>query len=254
MDRRATGKVIGVAFSRDGNVLATTSDDGSVSVWDVPTATLRETFTGHVGAAVGPVFSPDGSRSLHGLARRQRDRVGCARRPAARAAVPVLLGCRSRRWPLGGAEGRARCRQSGQLVFRDVTGPERVSPGVRGLAESAQLQRPCGGIVSRSRGATTDGCRSDGQRTATRSSGMFAGARSQMGLGPANQATSASTSARRPHGGSSAATGSSGSTTCARDGASRAGRERSRSRTWTSRPTAARVAAAGLANTTRSGT
>ena len=61
MDRRATGKVIGVAFNRDGKVLATTSDDGSVDVWDVPTASLRETFTGHAGAAVGPVFSPDGA-------------------------------------------------------------------------------------------------------------------------------------------------------------------------------------------------
>jgi WD40 repeat protein/DNA-binding SARP family transcriptional activator len=61
MDRRATGKVIGVAFSRDGRVLATTSDDGSVDVWDVPTTSLRETFTGHAGAGVSPVFSPDGA-------------------------------------------------------------------------------------------------------------------------------------------------------------------------------------------------
>jgi len=32
MDRRATGRVLGLAFSPDGKVLATTSDDGSVSV------------------------------------------------------------------------------------------------------------------------------------------------------------------------------------------------------------------------------
>jgi WD40 repeat protein/DNA-binding SARP family transcriptional activator len=61
MDRRATGHVIGAAFSRDGNVVATTSDDGSVAVWDVPTRRLRETFAGHAAAAVAPVFSPDGA-------------------------------------------------------------------------------------------------------------------------------------------------------------------------------------------------
>ena len=64
MDRRATGKVIGVAFSRDGEALATTSDDGTVGIWDVPTASLRETFRGHAGAAVAPVFGPDG-RTLY---------------------------------------------------------------------------------------------------------------------------------------------------------------------------------------------
>jgi WD40 repeat protein len=61
MNRRATGRVIGVAFSRDGQTLATTSDDGSVDVWDVPNASLRETFVGHSGSAVAPIFSPDGT-------------------------------------------------------------------------------------------------------------------------------------------------------------------------------------------------
>jgi WD40 repeat protein len=53
--------VLALAFSRDGKVLATTSDDGSVSVWDVPTASLRERFVGHAGAALGPLFSSDGA-------------------------------------------------------------------------------------------------------------------------------------------------------------------------------------------------
>ena len=41
-ERRATGRVLGLAFSRDGKVLATSSDDGSVGIWDVPTGRLRE--------------------------------------------------------------------------------------------------------------------------------------------------------------------------------------------------------------------
>jgi len=58
---RQTGRVIGVSFSPDGKVLATTSDDGSVDIWDVAPARLRETFRGHAGAAVGPVFGRDGA-------------------------------------------------------------------------------------------------------------------------------------------------------------------------------------------------
>ena len=50
-----------LAFSRDGSVLATASDDGSVGIWDVPTGRLRERFAGHAGAAVAPLFSPDGT-------------------------------------------------------------------------------------------------------------------------------------------------------------------------------------------------
>jgi WD40 repeat protein len=61
MDRRATGRVRGIAFGADGKTLATTSDDGSVAVWDVPTRTLRETYKGHSAAALGPVFSRDGA-------------------------------------------------------------------------------------------------------------------------------------------------------------------------------------------------
>jgi WD40 repeat protein len=61
MDRRATGRVLALAFSPNGRTLATTSDDGSVSIWDVPTASFRERFTGHAGAALDPLFSRDGT-------------------------------------------------------------------------------------------------------------------------------------------------------------------------------------------------
>jgi WD40 repeat protein/DNA-binding SARP family transcriptional activator len=66
MGRRATGRVIALAFSAGGKVLATASDDGSVSVWDVPIASARETFRGHAGAALGLHFSPDGATLYSG--------------------------------------------------------------------------------------------------------------------------------------------------------------------------------------------
>ncbi len=63
---RASGRVLALAFDADGKVLATASDDGSVDVWDVPTASLRETFKGHAGAARGVAFSPDGATLYSG--------------------------------------------------------------------------------------------------------------------------------------------------------------------------------------------
>jgi WD40 repeat protein/DNA-binding SARP family transcriptional activator len=68
MARRATGRVMGLAFSGDGKVLATASDDGSVGVWDVPTRTLRETFAGHAASALGLLFNPDATTLYSGSA------------------------------------------------------------------------------------------------------------------------------------------------------------------------------------------
>jgi WD40 repeat protein/DNA-binding SARP family transcriptional activator len=61
MQGRAGGPIDSLAFSNDGKMLASAAVDGSVAVWDVPTATLRETFAGHTASAVDPVFSPNGA-------------------------------------------------------------------------------------------------------------------------------------------------------------------------------------------------
>jgi WD40 repeat protein len=69
MQERATSAAIeSLAFSPDGKVLASTAADGSVAVWDVPTATLRETFAGHTAPAFDPVFSPNGKTLYAGSA------------------------------------------------------------------------------------------------------------------------------------------------------------------------------------------
>jgi WD40 repeat protein len=56
-----------LAFSADGEMVASTAADGSVAVWDVHAATLRETFTGTT-PAVDPAFSPNGETLYAGSA------------------------------------------------------------------------------------------------------------------------------------------------------------------------------------------
>jgi WD40 repeat protein/DNA-binding SARP family transcriptional activator len=50
-----------VAFSRDGEMLATTGDDGAVRVWDPETGRELQSVEGPDGQVWGPSFSPDGS-------------------------------------------------------------------------------------------------------------------------------------------------------------------------------------------------
>jgi WD40 repeat protein/DNA-binding SARP family transcriptional activator len=150
MDRHGTGKVIGVAFSRDGRVLATTSDDGSVDVWDVPTTSLRETFTGHAGAAVSPVFSPDGA-TLY-TASHDGSMIAWDVRGNRRLGRPFRFG------PLaaGGAGPLGREGEAGAVavspdssLFVTSPGPNRVTLWrARDLAVVAELRGPYGGAQS----------------------------------------------------------------------------------------------------------
>ena len=68
MTRQATARVGAITFSADGGVLATASDDGSIHVWDVPTASLRETFEGHAAAASGRSSARTAPRSTRARA------------------------------------------------------------------------------------------------------------------------------------------------------------------------------------------
>jgi hypothetical protein len=55
-----TGIVRGMAFSPDGRLLASCSEDSTVRLWDLASGTHRRTLTGHTGIVRGVAFSPDG--------------------------------------------------------------------------------------------------------------------------------------------------------------------------------------------------
>ncbi|MFG3091797.1 Hsp70 family protein [Streptomyces antibioticus] len=56
-----TDLVRNVTFSPDGNLIATTSTDTTVRVWNLATRTGQATLTGHTDAVWGVAFSPDGN-------------------------------------------------------------------------------------------------------------------------------------------------------------------------------------------------
>ena len=60
------GVVYGVAFSPDGQRLASASSDQTVKIWDSATGKELFSFKGHAGGVRSVAFSPDGQRLASG--------------------------------------------------------------------------------------------------------------------------------------------------------------------------------------------
>ena len=59
---RGTSRVLAVAFSPDGERIATASQDKTARVWDANTGSRLHTLEGHSGSVWAVVFSPGGER------------------------------------------------------------------------------------------------------------------------------------------------------------------------------------------------
>ena len=86
------GRVNGVAFSPDGQILASASDDDTVKLWNPATGALLRTLAGHRSAVQSVAFSPDG-RTLASAS--WDNTVKLWNRPPALFGLPAIKLCRS---------------------------------------------------------------------------------------------------------------------------------------------------------------
>ena len=97
---RTQYEATGLAFAPDGRSVITVGNDSRLLVWDVASASVRETLESASGLPLrGPAMSPDGT-GLHDRSDRRRRRVGSLGRTSTRSAVHGRIGSHGRavRW------------------------------------------------------------------------------------------------------------------------------------------------------------
>ena len=61
-----TNRIVSIAYSPNGSIIATGSDDNTVRLWDAHTSEHIRTFTGHTEDVNTVAFSPDGKTLISG--------------------------------------------------------------------------------------------------------------------------------------------------------------------------------------------
>jgi len=128
------GAVRSVAFSRDGRLVVTGSDEGTARIWDTDSGRTLRILRGHKGQVTSAAFSPSGALVVtggyDGTARLWNARDGTLRKVLTRQTAPVLAAAfnsRGDRVVTGGYDWTARIfdTTTGRLVhfLRAKDGP-----------------------------------------------------------------------------------------------------------------------------------
>ena len=180
-----------IAFSRDGERLATASDDGRVRLWDVKTRKPLARLAGHRGKVCDVAFSPDGttlaSAGVDGTARIWDPATGVQRRRIAGhagAVRAVAFSPDGETLATAGADGTARLwdpavgRQVGRIAghgdeVRDVAfSPDGRTLATAGLDGPARLwdaatREPTGRLRGHAKGVSALAFSPDGKTLGT---------------------------------------------------------------------------------------
>jgi WD40 repeat protein len=122
-----SGAVFGVAFSPDGQLLATASGDKTVKLWDTASRTEIRTYKGHTHSVERVVFSPDGRL----LATASRDKTVRLWETATGQVVLTFKGHTDQVWGVAFSPDGKRVASTGYdntlKIWETATGKELIS-------------------------------------------------------------------------------------------------------------------------------
>jgi WD40 repeat protein len=108
-----------IAFSPDGRLMASGSDDTTAKIWDMETRTCRHTLVGHHGSIWAIAFSPDGTQLVTG----SNDQTIRLWDVALGALLQTIYGHESTIWDVAfrGSDEIISASQSGVIKIWDLT-------------------------------------------------------------------------------------------------------------------------------------